>query len=113
MLFDKGNTDRFSWIVDDYVALANQFQGVFTAFGFRRSNPVQITSQGDIIIYVESVIENSAAANAGMQRGDIIYAVNDIAMNLSNYSEVLSLLANETANAFILRRKQWRFNPYR
>src|SRR5690606_9203249 len=33
LLYDYGNTDRFSWIVDDYEALDNSFAGINLSFG--------------------------------------------------------------------------------
>jgi carboxyl-terminal processing protease len=32
LLFQEGTTDRFSWIVDDFVALNNSFQGITKSF---------------------------------------------------------------------------------
>lgn len=95
LLFDKGNTDRFSWIVDDYVALNNQFQGISTAFGFRLQ-PVQINSEGDIIIYLRFVSPNSPADNANIVRGDIINAIDGTELNATNYSSLAENFNNPT-----------------
>ena len=44
--FEPGIVDRFSWIVDDYIALENSFQGINVStgmdFGLRRYNNNQI-----------------------------------------------------------------------
>ena len=42
LLYDKGNTDRFSWFIDDYVEQQKSFQGVTTTTGISRSNTIQI-----------------------------------------------------------------------
>lgn len=34
LLYAKGSIDRFSWIVNDYVALEKQFQGISKSMGF-------------------------------------------------------------------------------
>ncbi|MDO9037539.1 MAG: S41 family peptidase [Lutibacter sp.] len=102
LLFDKGNTDRFSWIVDDFVALNNSFQGITKSFGLRLM-AVQInTVPGDIIFNVRYVAPNSPADIAGIKRGDIINALDGVIMNAGNYSSVVSKLSNETVTFSIV-----------
>lgn len=95
LLFDKGNTDRFSWIVDDYVALNNSFQGITKSFGFRLQG-VQINDAGDIIFYVRYVAPNSPASDAGVQRGDIINGINGTIVNTLNYDSAVGGLSEDT-----------------
>lgn len=96
LLFQEGATDRFSWIVDDYVALNNSFQGITKSFGFRLQ-AVNISSSNDLIIfYVRYVAPNSPASGAGIKRGDIINALDGVIMTESNYSSVVNKLSNET-----------------
>ena len=96
LIFDAGNSDRFSWFIEDYVVQNQQFQGVSKVFGFRRSAPIQINSGGDVLFYLQYVTPNSPADNAGIKRGDIIYAIDDVAMNTTNFSQLLSNLSNPT-----------------
>tara|TARA_R110002073_G_scaffold72537_1_gene177334 strand:+ start:329513 stop:331000 length:1488 start_codon:yes stop_codon:yes gene_type:complete len=96
LLFDAGNTDRFSWFVEDYEVQNQQFQGISKVFGFRRSVPIQFNTDGDIVFYLQYVIPNSPADNAGLKRGDIVYAIDDVAMDATNYSQLLSRLSNPT-----------------
>lgn len=95
LLFDPGNTDRFSWFIEDYIEQNNAFQGITTSFGFRLQ-AVSINDSGDIIFYVRYVAPNSPASNAGIKRGDIINALNDVELNESNYENVVTDLYNDT-----------------
>ena len=95
LLFDPGNTDRFSWFIEDYIEQNNAFQGVSTSFGFRLQ-AVPINDSGDIIFYVRYVAPNSAASNANIKRGDIINALNGIILNENNYNNTVNELYNET-----------------
>jgi len=95
LLYNKGNTDRFSWIVDDYVELNNSFQGISKSFGFRLQ-AVKINNNGDIIFYVRYVSPESPAANAGIKRGDIFNAIDGVIVNEANYSATAGKLSNET-----------------
>ena len=102
LLFDEGHTDRFSWIVDDFVALNNSFQGITKSFGIRLQAVKINTTPGDIIFYVRYVAPNSPADLAGIKRGDLINALDGVLMNESNYSSVVSKLSNETVKFSIV-----------
>ena len=102
LLFDKGNTDRFSWIVDDFVALNNSFQGITKSFGFRLQAVLINETSGEIVFYVRYVAPNSPADVAGIKRGDIINALDGVIMNEGNYSSVVSKLSNETVTLSIV-----------
>jgi len=95
LLFDPGNTDRFSWFVEDYVVQNNAFQGITTSFGFRL-HAVSINNNGDMIFYVRYVAPNSPASDAGIKRGDIVNALNGIVLNENNYNNVVNELKKET-----------------
>ncbi|ALJ06424.1 hypothetical protein APS56_15335 [Pseudalgibacter alginicilyticus] len=84
LIYQDGITDRFSWYVEDYIALQQQFQGISKSFGLRFQS-VQINTNGDVIFYVSYVANNSPASNANIKRGDIINAINGTFLNISNY----------------------------
>ncbi len=91
LLFDQGNTDRFSWFIEDYVEQQKQFQGVSVSTGIRRSVPIG-AGDGKVIIYVQHVSKGSPADISGIKRGDIINAIDDILMDESNYAQVINKL---------------------
>jgi len=95
LLFQKGTVDRFSWIVDDFVALNNSFQGITKSFGFRLQ-AVSIYTAGDVVFYVRYVAPGSPADLSGIKRGDIINALDGIVLNESNYKATVGKLSNET-----------------
>jgi len=75
--------DRDSWIVDDYEELAAMFDGVQLATGIS-ANPGLIDNN-EVITIVEYVTPNSPAADSGIERGDIIYAIDGQSLDTSNY----------------------------
>jgi len=95
LLYDAGNTDRFSWFIEDYVEQQKQFQGISLSFGFRLQG-VKINANGDIILYVRYVSNNSPAFDAGIKRGDIINAIDGVVLNETNYNNTVSKLSNNT-----------------
>jgi len=81
--------DRFSWIVDDYVALENSFQGINLStgieFGLVRYNDVRTNVFG----YVRYVLPNSSADTAGITRGMYFNTVNGTQLTDSNFRGLL------------------------
>lgn len=89
LLFDYGNTDRFSWIVDDYEELDNSFAGINFSYGMDYGL-VRLTQNSSAIFgYVQYILPNSPAANAGFQRGDIFTRINGTPLTDSNYNQLL------------------------
>ncbi len=88
LLFDTQNTDRFSWIVDDYIALEQQFQGISMSNGveFRLK---QIEGSNDVLGYVRYILSNSDASIKNIKRGDLFLTVNGQQLTLNNYKDLL------------------------
>ncbi len=98
LLYERGNTDRFSWIVSDYEELNQQFAGVYSSFGFDfrlvaisgYSGLGYTPGADDIVAYITYVIPgDSPARDAGLKRGDIIWGVNGTTLDKSNYVKLL------------------------
>jgi C-terminal processing protease CtpA/Prc len=94
ILYDPGNTDRYSYHLEDYVAFYNGLEGNSKSFGFRLQG-VYI-NDNDAIIYVRYVAPNSPADLAGIKRGDIIQGINGAILNQNNYSTLTNSFSNES-----------------
>ncbi|MDE0471664.1 MAG: S41 family peptidase, partial [Ekhidna sp.] len=91
-MFSEGllsNSDRFSWIVDDYVALEESFQGIGTSFGYEFRLLRESEGSSNLFGYVEYVIDDGPAYAAGLKRGDIFNKVNGIQLTTNNYQNAL------------------------
>ena len=81
--------DRFSVIVDDYVALENSFQGLNLSNGIEFGLVRYKTNSTNIFGYVRYVIPNSDAASKNITRGQIFTSINGQQLTDSNFSSLL------------------------
>jgi carboxyl-terminal processing protease len=88
LLYKYEEIDKWSWIVDDYEALENFFQGITKSMGYD-FRLVRIGSSDNIFGFVRYVVKGSPADLAGMKRGDIFMKVNDQQLTVSNYEDLL------------------------
>ena len=89
LLFDRQNTDRFSWITSDYLALEQQFQGISMVngmeFGLKR-----ITLNNDTVFgYVKYVLPNTSAALNNITRGMLFTSINNETLTVSNFRRLI------------------------
>ncbi len=110
LLFDAGNTDRFSWFIEDYVEQQKQFQGISLSFGFRLQG-VSINANGDVILYVRYVSNNSPAFDAGIKRGDIINAIDGVVLNETNYNNMVSKLSDASVTLSFVTENNGTLTP--
>ncbi len=89
LLYQKGTVDRFSWIVDDYVALENSFQGVTLSTGMEFGLVRFLGTPSNVFGYVRYVVPNSPAATAGVTRGMIFSKVDGTQITDSNFRDLL------------------------
>jgi C-terminal processing protease CtpA/Prc len=89
--------DRFSVLVDDYVALENLFEGVTLNNGVEFGLSYKPGSTTEIFGWVRYIISNSDASTKDIRRGDIFYAINNTPLTVSNYQSLLQP-ANYTLN---------------
>jgi len=80
--------DKWSFITDDIEALENSFEGVETTFGYSLAFG-RFSNTGDVFALVEFVYPNTPAAEAGMERGDIIVLMNGEDITDENYTDLL------------------------
>ncbi|MDP2088578.1 MAG: S41 family peptidase [Flavobacteriaceae bacterium] len=88
LIYDRTNTDKWSWIVDDYIALEQSFQGISKNNG-AEFGLVGLANSDDIFGYVRYIIPGSDASNKNIKRGDIFWGVNGTQLTRSNYSNLL------------------------
>jgi C-terminal processing protease CtpA/Prc len=98
LLYRPGTIDRFSWIVADYIALENSFQGINLSTGMEFGLRRYVNSNVAVFGYVRYVVPNSSAANANIARGMYFNMVNGIQLTDTNYR---NLLFGEDANLFL------------
>ncbi|WP_341220574.1 S41 family peptidase [Polaribacter atrinae] len=82
-------TDRFSWIVDDYVALENSFEGINLSTGMEFGLKLYRDNSTNVYGYVRYVIPTSDADIKGVTRGMIFNTVNGTQLTETNYSSLL------------------------
>jgi carboxyl-terminal processing protease len=89
LLNRPGMVDRFSWIVDDYVALENSFQGINVSTGMEFGLVRYANSSTNIFGYVRYVLPNSSAETSGITRGMYFNTVNGTQLTDTNYRDLL------------------------
>lgn len=95
-LFYEGllaSQDKFSFIVDDYVALENSFSGISKTTGMNYNLSYIASGSDDLLGFVRYVLPGTSAEEQGIKRGDIFTKVNGTQLTVSNYQ---SLLASPT-----------------
>ncbi|ARV14211.1 S41 family peptidase [Polaribacter sp. SA4-12] len=89
LIYQDGISDRFSWIVDDYVALENSFEGINQSTGMEFGLKRNSDSNTNVFGYIRYVIPNTDAASKGVTRGMIFNTVNGTQITDSNYTNLL------------------------
>jgi carboxyl-terminal processing protease len=90
MLNNYPTTDKYSWIVDDYIALEQLLQqGISGVTGAEFGLVFETGSETDIYGYIRYIIPGSDAATKNIQRGDVFYAVDGTELTINNYRDLL------------------------
>ena len=93
--YQPGVIDRFSWIVDDYIALENSFQGINLSNGMEFGLVRYANDPSKVFGYVRYVIPESDAETKNIERGMLFTEVNGVQLTESNYR---SLLFDDSVN---------------
>ncbi|MCR8668599.1 S41 family peptidase [Aestuariibaculum sp. M13] len=88
MLYQIDVVDRFSYIVDDYVALENSFQGTSNSNGLD-FQLVRLSGSDDVFGYIRYVANNSDAASKDINRGEFFLTVDGVQITVNNYIDLL------------------------
>lgn len=87
--YQPGVVDRFSWIVDDYVALENSFQGLNVSNGMEFGLVRYDDNSENVFGYVRYVLPDSDAAAKGVVRGMLFNQINGTQLTDTNFSNLL------------------------
>ncbi|MCL2727986.1 MAG: S41 family peptidase [Bacteroidales bacterium] len=93
--------DKWSFITDDYEAVAQGGQGVETTFGYSIHPVAYILADKNVIFILQFVYADTPAAKAGLKRGDIICKIDGVQITESNYQSMWSKL--HTASSITLQ----------
>ncbi len=80
--------DKWSFITDDIKGLEASFEGVETSFGYSLAFG-RFSNTQNIFALVEFVYPDTPAAEAGIERGDIIVKMNGADITDDNYTDLL------------------------
>lgn len=89
LLYQRDIVDKWSWIVDDYIALENALQGITIHNGMEFGLVAVTGSATDIFGYVRYVLPGTDAETKNLQRGMLFHAVNGTQLTRANYSSLL------------------------
>jgi Peptidase family S41/Peptidase S41 N-terminal domain len=89
LIYDRTTTDKWSWIVDDYIALENLFSGISTSNGVEYGLFYETGSSTDIFGYVRYILPNTDASAKNVMRGYIFDAIDGQKLTLNNYKNLL------------------------
>lgn len=80
----------FSRFIDNYVEFEESRQGISRSFGFRFGLVRISQDSNNIFGYVQYVVPDSPADDAGLKRGDVFTRINSTALTTTNFSSLLN-----------------------
>ncbi|QMU65410.1 MAG: peptidase S41 [Flavobacteriaceae bacterium] len=89
LLYNYPTIDKYSWIVSDYVALENSFQGINQSNGMEFGLVRYMSTSSNLFGYVRYVLTGSDAAMDGITRGMLFNQVNGQQLTETNYRNLL------------------------
>lgn len=89
LIYDRHSTDRFSFIVDDYIAWEQLNEGSSVTNGLRYYS-FQDPASSNRILAIRQVIPNSVADQANLVRGQFIIQIDGTDITLENVNTLLS-----------------------
>lgn len=89
LIYQREIVDRFSIITDDGIALLQQLNGVIKSNGLEYLLYRDPENSTQVFGVIKIVLNNSAASNLGLQRGQIFNAVDGTPLTIDNYNKLL------------------------
>ncbi|MFC4721306.1 S41 family peptidase [Geojedonia litorea] len=90
LIFDRQVTDRFSFIVDDYIALEQSFAGTTKSNGLRYYFFSDPQNASKAILVIRQVVPGSPGATANLKRGQFITQIDGTDLTPENINSLLS-----------------------
>ncbi len=90
VIYQRQTVDKYSWIVDDYIALEQLFSGIVTSNGMEFGLRLVPGSSTDVFGYIRYILPNTSAESQGLQRGDVFDGIDGTSLTVSNFSSLLS-----------------------
>jgi carboxyl-terminal processing protease len=90
LIYERKTVDRFSWIVDDYFELEQQFQGTTGTNGIEFGFFSSPNTANEGIGIIRLVLPDSPADNANLNRGDIFYGIDGQRLTNQNVNALLN-----------------------
>lgn len=90
LIYQRPTVDRFSWIVDDYIALEQQLGGTAKRSGYEISFYPIPGSASDLFGVVRLVLPNSSASNNGLMRGQVFTKVDGVQLTQDNFAQLFA-----------------------
>ncbi len=91
LLFNYGETDRFSWIQASAEELRNSLNGLNRVFGWKYQPYYANDEKTRVAFAIQYTLKNSAAERAGIKRGDFITKINGEDLTPANYQAALNV----------------------
>lgn len=88
--FLKSNQDRFSILVDDYIALENALGGTTETNGMEFGLVLYPDGSGNVFGYVRYVLPNTSASQNNLQRGMVFNTIDGQQLTENNFSSLLA-----------------------
>ena len=86
----KSTSDRFSFMTDDYEALEDRFNGISSSTAGMQFGLGRISGTNNLFGFLQYVIPNTSAADAGLKRGTVFTEINGQKMTMSNLESLLN-----------------------
>ncbi len=89
LIYQRDVIDKWSWIVNDYVALEAYFNGVRKTSGARFKLHLMNEGSDKVFGMVRYILPGTDAADKPIHRGDVFNSVNGTILTKSNYKDLL------------------------
>ncbi|WP_338730963.1 S41 family peptidase [Mangrovimonas cancribranchiae] len=91
LIYQRETVDKFSWITNNYIALEQQLNsGTNLSNGLEFNFYYEPGSNTNVFAIIRLVLNNSEASSQGLQRGQIIHAVNGTELTANNISSLFN-----------------------